>query len=141
MCTRNYKCKLLGFLSVPSHIFRRLISAVEPFRTRLKSEKRHLKLRVMRLVGCPRGFVFLRNDNLETSRTSCRGIDCLVRKDNRRAWIYDVLSLQKISRQSAFLRRKEEAFIRAVFSCSGHFYSTEMSVRIRSLESAENIII
>ena len=94
------------------------------------------------LFSCSRCFVFLRHDDLEVSMTLCRWIYRLVGKDNRRAWGYDLLGIrQELSRQAAFLRRQEKALARTFFAFGCYFYPAKMSVRICSLESAENTIV
>jgi hypothetical protein len=71
-----------------------------------------------KLFDCSGGFVFLRDDNLETGITLCRRIHRLVGKDNCRARSYDLPGLgQELSRQPTFLRHQEEALTRAYNSC------------------------
>ena len=58
------------------------------------NEQTRLKRRdVTTLVGSSGGFVFLRDDNLETGMTLCCVINRLVSKDDRRARSYDFLGL------------------------------------------------
>ncbi len=84
----------------------------------------------------------MRDDNLEVGVTLRGWIHWFISKDDCRARRYDFPRLgQKLGRQPTFLRRQEEAFIRAVLCRSRYLHPAKMSVCIRPLESAENTIV
>src|SRR5438034_3543926 len=94
------------------------------------------------LFGRSGVFVFLRDENLKVRRALRSRIHRSVSKHKCRPRRDDCLCLvQERSWQPALLRRQKNVLTRFALACGCDFRPLQMSVRIRSLERAEDQVV